>query len=67
MRPKLRKACGVGLIALGVPGLVLPILPGIPMILAGLIMLEVDHPWVHATRDWLAERSTGKRKRAEDQ
>ena len=62
MRPKVRKACGVGLIALGVPGLVLPILPGVPLILAGLIMLEVDHPWVHAGRDWLAARGIGKSK-----
>jgi uncharacterized protein YqgC (DUF456 family) len=62
MRPKVRKACGVGLIVLGVPGLVLPILPGIPLILAGLIMLEINHPLVHACRDWLEARGIGKKK-----
>ena len=66
MRPKVRKACGIGLIVIGLPGLVLPILPGIPLIVAGLIMLEVDHPWVHAARNWFATRGAGKRKPAED-
>lgn len=67
MRPAVRKACGVGLIALGVPGLVLPILPGIPMILAGLIMLEVNHPLVHASRNWLEARGIGKNKPTDGQ
>ena len=67
MRPKVRKVCGVGLIAIGVPGLVLPILPGIPLILAGLIMLEVNHPWVHASKAWLEARGLKGRKPAEDQ
>jgi uncharacterized protein YqgC (DUF456 family) len=62
MRPKYRKAYGVGLIAIGVLGLLLPLLPGIPLILAGLIMLEINHPLVHACRDWLEARGIGKRK-----
>lgn len=62
MTPAVRKICGVGLIAIGLPGLVLPIIPGIPLILAGLIMLEVNHPLIHASRDWLEARGIGKRK-----
>ena len=50
------------MIAIGLPGLVLPIIPGIPLILAGLIMLEVNHPLIHASRDWLEARGIGKRK-----
>ena len=62
MQPRIRKACGVVLIAIGVPGLLLPVLPGIPLILAGLIMLEVDHPIVNRFRNWLEARGIGKQK-----
>jgi uncharacterized protein YqgC (DUF456 family) len=62
MQPTIRKLCGVGLIAVGLLGLLLPLLPGIPLILAGLIMLEINHPVVHACRDWLEARGIGKRK-----
>jgi uncharacterized protein YqgC (DUF456 family) len=62
MRPGIRKACGVGLVAIGLLGLLLPFLPGIPLILAGLIMLEINHPLVHACRDWLQARGIGKPK-----
>lgn len=67
MQPGIRKACGVGLIAIGVPGLVLPILPGIPLILAGLVMLEVNHPVVNRFREWLGARGIGKHKPTDGQ
>jgi uncharacterized protein YqgC (DUF456 family) len=62
MTSTVRKVCGIGLIAIGLLGLLLPLLPGIPLILAGLIMLEINHPLVRACRDWLEARGIGKRK-----
>jgi uncharacterized membrane protein YbaN (DUF454 family) len=35
------------LLALGVAGLFLPLLPGIPLALAGLVILARDYAWAH--------------------
>lgn len=67
MTPTIRKLSGVGLITIGLLGLLLPLLPGIPLIVAGLIMLEINHPLVHACRDWLEARGIRKKKPPEDQ
>jgi uncharacterized protein len=42
----LRVTGGVLLIVAGLVGLVLPIIPGIPMLVAGVLTLGTDHPWV---------------------
>jgi uncharacterized membrane protein YbaN (DUF454 family) len=40
-----RNAGGWILLILGVAGLMLPVLPGVPLLIAGLVMLSADHRW----------------------
>jgi uncharacterized membrane protein YbaN (DUF454 family) len=40
-----RNAGGWILVVLGVAGLMLPFLPGVPLLIAGLLMLSADHRW----------------------
>jgi uncharacterized membrane protein YbaN (DUF454 family) len=40
-----RTAAGWVLLMLGVAGLILPVLPGTPLLIAGLVMLSADHGW----------------------
>lgn len=42
----IRIVAGVILIGVGLVGLLLPILPGIPLLLAGVALLGSRHPWV---------------------
>ena len=42
----LRTIAGVILITIGVIGLVLPVIPGIPLLLAGMATMGRDHPWL---------------------
>ena len=50
MVPILRTVVGLLLITVGVIGLVLPIIPGIPLLLAGVAAMGRDHPWLHPIR-----------------
>ncbi len=48
---------GILLIAIGIPGLVLPVIPGIPLIAGGLVLiLGSDHHLVQRTHKWLVDR-----------
>jgi hypothetical protein len=40
----LRRGAGLMLIALGVLGVLLPVMPGIPLLAAGLALIGADHP-----------------------
>jgi uncharacterized membrane protein YbaN (DUF454 family) len=40
-----RSAGGWILLVLGAAGLMLPILPGVPLLIAGLVMLSANHHW----------------------
>ena len=40
----LRTIAGLVLIVVGIAGLVLPIIPGIPILIAGMALLSADHP-----------------------
>ena len=51
-----RLASGWALIALGVVGLVLPVLQGVALIVAGLALLAPDIPWARRCLDWLLAR-----------
>jgi hypothetical protein len=40
-----RTAGGWTFLVVGVAGLVLPVLPGVPLLIAGLVMLSADYHW----------------------
>ena len=44
VKRSIRAVAGLVLLVIGVAGLVLPILPGIPLMIAGLALLGTDHP-----------------------
>jgi uncharacterized membrane protein YbaN (DUF454 family) len=49
----LRNACGIALIGLGLVAMPLPILPGIPLVLAGAALLGSSHPLIRPFRAWI--------------
>jgi uncharacterized protein len=56
----IRVGVGFALIAAGLLGLLLPVVPGIPLLIAGVAMVGVDHPWIRPVmarfRGWRARR-----------
>jgi uncharacterized protein YqgC (DUF456 family) len=60
-----RRILGVALIVTGVIGLLLPIIPGIPLLLAGAALVGPDHPWIRPLvarlRVWRQETTTHQR------
>jgi uncharacterized protein YqgC (DUF456 family) len=63
MAAKFREICGIGLVAIGVLGLLLPVLPGIPIIVAGVALLGTRHPAVRSARVWLRKKGLWKRQK----
>jgi uncharacterized protein len=62
----LREATGFGLVVAGLLGLLLPFLPGVPLLLAGVAVLGANHPriqpWVARIERWrclLRRKTTG--------
>ncbi len=55
--PLLRTFCGWICLTAGIVGLVLPVLPGVPLLLAGLILLSSNYRWARQCVHWLKERS----------
>ena len=53
---KLREATGFALLIAGLLGLVLPIIPGAPLLIAGVAVLGSDHPriqpWITRLDRW---------------
>lgn len=47
-----RKVIGWIFMAIGLLGIVLPIIPGIPFLILGLVMLATQHRWAHALLIW---------------
>jgi hypothetical protein len=43
-----RTAGGFCLIVLGAIGTLMPVVPGVPLILAGVALVGTDHPWIRA-------------------
>ena len=54
MRP-LAPAVGIGLLVLGLIGIILPILPGIPLLIAGAFLVACNRPGLRR-RLWRDER-----------
>lgn len=48
-----RNICGVTLIGVGIIAMPLPVLPGIPIVLAGVALLGREHPLVSRCVRWL--------------
>lgn len=57
---------GFTLIALGIPGLFLPILQGVAMIAGGLFLLAPEFPWARRLLDWMKQRWAAARKVGRD-
>lgn len=53
MKPAVRNICGVALIGVGIIAMPLPILPGIPIVLAGVALLGREHPLITRCVRWL--------------
>lgn len=53
MTPAVRNVCGIALIGVGIIAMPLPILPGIPIVLAGVALLGREHPLVSRCVRWL--------------
>jgi uncharacterized protein YqgC (DUF456 family) len=47
---------GWALVILGLAGLLLPVAPGVPLLIAGLALLAVDYPWARRWLDWVKAR-----------
>ncbi len=46
MWKQIRLIGGFTLIALGLLGTLLPIMPGIPLLIAGIALVGTNHPWI---------------------
>ena len=51
-----RKILGWTCILLGLPGLILPLLPGIPLLVLGIVLLASQHQWAHNLLEWAKRR-----------
>jgi hypothetical protein len=45
-----RTVAGFSLIVLVAIGTLVPVVPGIPMVLAGVALVGTDHPWIRSVR-----------------
>ena len=41
---------------LGILGLALPVIPGIPLLVVGLVALSPNYPWARSSLRWMKER-----------
>ncbi len=63
MLAAIRRTCGIVLIAAGALAVPIPLIPGIPLIVAGAAMLGTDHPLIRSGRAWLQDRGILKQER----
>jgi uncharacterized membrane protein YbaN (DUF454 family) len=61
----LRTIAGVTLITIGLIGIVLPFIPGIPLLLAGVATMGRDHPWLRPVMARLDRWRNGLRNRGQ--
>jgi uncharacterized membrane protein YbaN (DUF454 family) len=59
----LRPVGGLLLIVIGLAGLVVPVIPGILLMMAGVAVLGRDHPLISPVLDWLRRHREAWRKR----
>jgi len=51
-----RLILGWGCIALGLLGILLPIIPGIPLLIAGLVFLSTQYRWANKLMRWMKRK-----------
>jgi uncharacterized membrane protein YbaN (DUF454 family) len=65
-----RNAGGWIFLMLGIAGLILPVLPGAPLLIAGLVLLSANHSWarncLHKVKLWTQKLNRRQRKTAND-
>lgn len=54
--PLLRTLVGWVCLVIGLLGIILPIIPGIPFLIAGLALLSTEHRWVRSLLVWTKRR-----------
>ena len=59
---KIRVVTGLTLIGLGVIGIFLPIIPGLPLFIAGVALAGPDHPLVRRLKERLKQWRRGREK-----
>jgi hypothetical protein len=63
MATGVRKVWAIVLIVAGLILMPVPILPGIPVVLAGLALLDNNHRVIRAIRGWFEKRKAGQARR----
>lgn len=43
---RIRTVAGMVLIGLGLVGMLVPVIPGIPLLIAGVALVGTNHPWI---------------------
>ena len=67
MLSAIRRTCGVVLIGAGLLAIAIPVIPGIPLIVAGAAVLGRDHPLIRSGRAWLRSRGMLKQERNQNE
>ncbi len=64
MRSTLKTISGFTLIGLGFIGMLLPFMPGLPLVIGGIALVGINHPWVRPVlervrgwRRWIRNRN----------
>jgi uncharacterized membrane protein YbaN (DUF454 family) len=52
----MREVAGIGLLVTGVFGCLLPVMPGIPFLVAGAALLGAEHPILRRSQGWLKRK-----------
>jgi uncharacterized protein YqgC (DUF456 family) len=55
-----RNVCGIALIIVGLVAIPVPVIPGVPLIAAGVALVGADHPMIRSCRTWLREKGLSK-------
>jgi len=63
---KLRVVLGIALCFVGIAGTVVPVIPGVPIILAGVALMGADHPLVMKAKAKFKRWEAGRRSPAEE-
>ncbi len=53
MTHQVKVVLGFVLIGVGLLGLLLPVMPGIPLLVAGVALVGADHPWIKPMKERL--------------